>query len=163
MTRNLPAEVAAFLVAHGASTSNQIAAGIRARRAAIDEVLLSGPFVEAPTPEGANPRARHWTDAVGQSQAVLASPKGQTRAAAMLAVLSDGRKHTRADIFKASGQFFLTNNAAAELRAQGYDVRKEQQGRHVIIYWLEPKRASVAAHRATRAKARSAIAEGLAA
>jgi hypothetical protein len=170
MNRDLHAEVVGFLAEHGPSTSMQIAAGIRERRSAIDQVLLAGPFVEAPTPDGANPRARHWADAVVQSQDVQARPKGQGRAATMLAVLADGKEHTRADIFKASGKFFLTNNAAAELRSKGYDVRSREikRGEHgyftgLVVYWLVAKPASVAAYRATRAKARSAVAERFAA
>lgn len=44
------------------------------------------------------------------------------RADKMLAVLRDGRIHTRHDIWRAVGEFFLTNNAACELRARGLDV-----------------------------------------
>jgi len=53
----------------------------------------------------------------------------------MLAVLSDGRAHSRDDIFRACGRFMLTNNAASELRACGYDVRHELQDR-VHVYRL---------------------------
>lgn len=40
----------------------------------------------------------------------------------MLEVLRDGRDHSRQDIFDAHG-YMLTNNAAAELRARGYDIQ----------------------------------------
>lgn len=58
------------------------------------------------------------------------------RADKMLAVLQDGRKHTRHDIFRAAGEFFLTNNAASELRGRGVDVRHGKQD-GADVYWLE--------------------------
>lgn len=48
------------------------------------------------------------------------------RADKLLAVLSDGREHSRHDVFEAYG-FMLTNNAAAELRARGYDVQHRRK------------------------------------
>jgi hypothetical protein len=137
--RVLRDEVAGFLLEHGPSTSSQIAAGVRARRNSVDEELLAGPFVVAPTPEGANHRARHW---VGLPVASCRVPSGQGRAAAMLGVLRDGRKHSRVEIFKAAGRFFLTNNAASELRAKGYDVRHGRDG-GLDVYWLASPATSV--------------------
>jgi len=56
------------------------------------------------------------------------------RADKMLEVLRDGRPHTRRDLFERCG-FFLTNNAAAELRARGYDVRQSRaRVDGVIVY-----------------------------
>jgi hypothetical protein len=53
------------------------------------------------------------------------------RAARMLAALADGPK-TRADLFRHAGAFYLTNNAAAELRDAGYAVDHELvDGEHV--------------------------------
>lgn len=49
------------------------------------------------------------------------------RADKLFAVLRDGREHSRQDVFDAEG-FMLTNNAAAELRARGYDVRHRRRG-----------------------------------
>lgn len=43
------------------------------------------------------------------------------RADLLLSVLQDGREHSRADIVSKVG-FFLTNNAASELRARGIGV-----------------------------------------
>lgn len=60
------------------------------------------------------------------------------RAAKMLEVLRDGRPHSRRELFECCG-FFLTNNAAAELREQGYDVRQERRrvnGDNVYFYSL---------------------------
>ena len=48
------------------------------------------------------------------------------RADKMLSVLRDGKPHSRRDIFDRIG-FLLTNNAAAELRAQGHDVRQSRE------------------------------------
>lgn len=48
------------------------------------------------------------------------------RADKMLAVLLDGKPHSREDIFFRKG-FMLTNNAASELRAKGYDVEHWQE------------------------------------
>lgn len=149
------------MVAHGASTSAQIAAGVRARRSAVDEELLAGRFVEAPTPEGGNPRARYWIDPAVTSQGVLPRPKGQRgRAAAMLAVLSDGRLHSREEIFAKAGRFFLTNNAASQLRALGHDVRMERVSGTVYGYRLAGRPAAPSALRVRQAptKARSAVA-----
>jgi len=44
------------------------------------------------------------------------------RADKMLAVLQDGRSHSRHDIWRDAGEFFLTNNAASELRLRGLNV-----------------------------------------
>lgn len=51
-------------------------------------------------------------------------PVRLSRADRMLAVLKDGREHSREEILHRSpGGFFLTNNAASDLRRRGYDVR----------------------------------------
>lgn len=56
------------------------------------------------------------------------------RADRMLEVLRDGRPHTRRDLFDRCG-FFLTNNAAAELRARGYNVvQSRERVDGVVIY-----------------------------
>jgi biotin operon repressor len=49
------------------------------------------------------------------------------RADRMLSVLKDGRTYSRREIMERAG-WFMTNNAAAELRARGYQVehRKEK-------------------------------------
>jgi hypothetical protein len=44
------------------------------------------------------------------------------RADRLHAALADGKPHTRGDIFRAAGSFFLTNNAASELRSRGIEV-----------------------------------------
>lgn len=48
------------------------------------------------------------------------------RADKLLSVLQDGREHSRADVFQAYG-FMLTNNAASELRARGYEVEHRKK------------------------------------
>lgn len=54
----------------------------------------------------------------------MGGPDGSTvvnRADKLLAVLRDGREHSRHDVFESQG-FMLTNNAASELRARGFAV-----------------------------------------
>ena len=66
------------------------------------------------------------------------------RADRMLDVLRDGQRHSRRDLFERCG-FFLTNNAASELRAQGYDVeqtRERVNGDVVYFYRLRGSLAS---------------------
>jgi hypothetical protein len=46
----------------------------------------------------------------------------------MLAALSDGREHSRRELLEASGEFYLTNNASAELRARGFNVVHRRKG-----------------------------------
>lgn len=53
------------------------------------------------------------------------------RAAKMLSVLRDGQPHSREDIQTRVG-FFLTNNAASELRDQGFEVVRWNEGRRVF-------------------------------
>jgi hypothetical protein len=60
------------------------------------------------------------------------------RATRMFEVLRDGQRHSRRDLIERCG-FFLTNNAASELRAQGYDVeqtRERVNGDVVYFYRL---------------------------
>jgi hypothetical protein len=54
----------------------------------------------------------------------------------MLEVLRDGQRHSRRDLFERIG-YFLTNNAASELRAQGYDVEqtRENVNGDVVYYY----------------------------
>lgn len=55
------------------------------------------------------------------------------RAERMLFVLRDGKPHTRQDIQHRAG-YFLTNNAASELRRAGHAVR---QWRERGFYWYQ--------------------------
>lgn len=48
------------------------------------------------------------------------------RASLMLAALEGNHWRSRLDIFEHAGRFFLTNNAASELRALGYDVEERR-------------------------------------
>lgn len=57
------------------------------------------------------------------------------RADAMLQVLQDGRPHSRREIFDAAGGYFLTNNAASELRARGYII-EHTRTKSVDVYRL---------------------------
>ena len=51
------------------------------------------------------------------------------RADLLYACLRDGQPWTRRDIFEHTGQFFLVNNAAVELRERGLDVQWSRAGR----------------------------------
>lgn len=58
------------------------------------------------------------------------------RADKMLALLRDGQPHSRRELHEAGG-YYLTNNAAAELRGKGYDVRTKTSrvnGETVYLY-----------------------------
>lgn len=66
------------------------------------------------------------------------SGNGTNRAARMYQVLQDGRAHSRAELFEHGG-FYLTNNAAAELRAQGHAVEHTVEtvnGQRVDVYQI---------------------------
>ena len=62
------------------------------------------------------------------------------RAELLLSVLRDHRPHSRQDIFDRVG-YMLTNNAASELRACGYDIQHSRKGR-VDVYQLLPSQPS---------------------
>jgi hypothetical protein len=115
---SLPSQVLEFVGRHGASTAPEIALALRARRADVDLVLAEGPFQVTETPEGKHGNAKYWIS----SSVVLSRRGGKSRAARMLDVLRDGRWHSRTEIWTAAGGFFLTNNAAAELRREGRNI-----------------------------------------
>lgn len=117
MRETLATEVESFLRAHGASTANEIALGIRARRDDVDEVLTSEAFKRVPAPDGCSPHAHYFN----LSPFVRSPGKGKNRADLMLEVLSDGAVHSRQEIFESVG-FMLTNNAASELRDRGLNI-----------------------------------------
>jgi hypothetical protein len=54
----------------------------------------------------------------------------------MLAALEDGEWHERQEILSHSERFYLTNNAAAELRAKGYTIEHVKRGRDEDWYLL---------------------------
>lgn len=56
------------------------------------------------------------------------------RADRLLAVLKDGRPHSRREIQERAG-FFLTNNAASELRKQGHKIEQHREG-DLYLYTL---------------------------
>jgi hypothetical protein len=114
----LPEEIRAFLVANGPATSPEIALAVRARRTDVDRALAEGPFTRAGRPDGTSGRGKYWN----ASQLVRVPRGGKSREALMLDVLRDGRWHSRRDLWDAAGKFFLTNNAAAELRRKGHNV-----------------------------------------
>jgi hypothetical protein len=45
----------------------------------------------------------------------------------MLAALEEGNWLSRQDLFRHAGTFYLTNNAASELRALGYNVEQRRR------------------------------------
>jgi hypothetical protein len=110
----LRSEVVAFLQSNGAATRTEIALGVGARRADVDVLLVSGGFSRVDAPEGRSTRGKFWN----LSEAVPARRGGKSCAERMLDVLRDGKWHSRTEIFVAAGGFFLTNNAASELRTK---------------------------------------------
>lgn len=131
MRETLTVEVEDFLRWNGPSTATQIAVGIRARRDDVDEVLKSDPFKRVSAPSGCSPKAA-WFNL---SYLVPARPtRVVSRADRMLEVLQDGRPHSREEIFERVG-FMLTNNAASELREQGYEVEHRVE-RRIHTYQL---------------------------
>jgi len=133
MRATLDDEIHGFLTAHGPSTAPEIAIGVRARRDEVDEVLAGDGYARVPAPAGGSPRAAYFIS----SQPVLSSRRGKkNRAALLLEVLSDGREHSRREIFEQAGGFFLINNAASELRRAGYDVRQRVMRKGVYVYWI---------------------------
>ena len=140
--RDLAAEVAAYLEAHGPARSGMVAAGIRARRIHVIQTLHAGPFEKTSRPEGGDPRATYWRNATIRSRAVPRAQRRINRADRMLAVLRDGRKHSREEILAlAGGPFFLTNNAASDLRKKGHNVRYAVEG-GLHVYWLQREEAA---------------------
>lgn len=59
------------------------------------------------------------------------------RADLLYACLRDGAPWTRRDIYEHTGEFFLTNNAAAELRKRGIEVLHTRAGR-LDVYQIGP-------------------------
>lgn len=125
-------EIREFLLEHGPARAKEVAFAIRARRDDVDAVLAGAGFLVTERPAGANSRARYFD----VSHRVPGGRGGKSRADAMLAVLRDGRIHSRDEIFQLAGRFFLTNNAASELRSRGFDVCHGRQGR-LDVYWLK--------------------------
>lgn len=132
MRETLHSEIEEFLRVHGASTVSAIRMGVRARRADVDEVLTGSVFRRVPAPDGCSPRAAYFN----LSYLVPARPATQeNRADRMLHALRDGRVRSRQEIFEAAGGFFLTNNAASELRKRGYEIEQRRE-RGVYVYQL---------------------------
>lgn len=73
-----------------------------------------------------------------------------SRADLLYEALKDGHRKSRHEIFRDAGAYFMTNNAAAELRAQlapaGLDVRHTRVGR-TDCYELVPLRRTGGVHR----------------
>lgn len=115
--RDLRAEVHAWLLEHGPAQAKTIAVGVRARKAEVAAVLAQDGFSQAERPGGTHPQSEWWI----ASRRVPRVTEG-SRAARLLSILSDGEWHSRGDILVRAGRSFLTNNAAAELRAAGHDV-----------------------------------------
>jgi len=131
MRETLGAEVESFLRVHGASTATEIALGIRARRDDVDEILAADTFKRVPAPDGCSPRAAYYI----LSYLVPVRDRAQvSRADRMLSVLSDRQPHSRQEIFEREG-FFLTNNAASELRKRGYEISQTRE-RGIYVYQL---------------------------
>lgn len=70
---------------------------------------------------------------------VLRGGTTMNRADLLYSCLRDGNQWTRRDIYEHTGEFFLTNNAASELRKvlrpRGLTVLHTRQGRQ-DVYWI---------------------------
>lgn len=121
MTRDLDAEIRTFLLEHGSSTVEEIALGVRVRRADVAAVLVQGDFSRSSRRIGTNPRSITW----GASRPVLRSESGTDRGPSqcsrVLDVLRDGRPHTVAEIHRLAG-FSRLNSRVAELRERGHVI-----------------------------------------
>ena len=132
MRGTLASEVEDFLRVHGASTTTEISLGVRARRDDVGETLKGDAFKRVAPPDGCSPRASYFN----LSYLVPVRPATVlSRADRMLNVLRDGRVHSRHEIFESAGGFFLTNNAASELRKRGYEISQRRE-RGVYVYQL---------------------------
>jgi hypothetical protein len=101
----------------------------------VDAILAGDGFRRVQRPPGQS-RGSARATYFGVSRRVL------SRAELMLRVLRDGKRHSREEILRAAGSFFMTNNAAAELRKQGYNIRHAREG-YLDVYWLERPDATV--------------------
>jgi hypothetical protein len=123
----LRSEISRFLEATGASTATSIAYGVNARRADVDRVLAGPGFARVEPPDGCRTNGRYFN----LSRLVPGVARRASRAAVMLEILADGQSHSRAEVVDAliaAGASLFTNNAAAELRAQGYDIVTDRSG-----------------------------------
>lgn len=123
MRATLRQEVVEHLTAHGPLTASALAIGVRARRDDVDEVLAGGGFTRVPHPEGASPRAVYFdvSEHVPRTRTMASR-----RADLLLEILRDGRSHSRDEIWRLTEAFFLTNNAASELRRRGHQIVYER-------------------------------------
>lgn len=135
MSRDLQAEVTAFLAEHGPARAKEIAAGIRARLAEVMAVLDQDGFSQAERPAGAHPHSVYW---------VASRRFPQSRSGLLLSILQDGEWHTRAMIFERAGRSFLTNNAAAELRAAGHVIEYSAKAGYRLVSLEAPEGCPVA-------------------
>lgn len=135
--RPLRDDVAAFIGRNGPSTTEEVAIGIRARRADVASVLAGQGFYRCSTPEGKNPRAVFFN----VSRHV---PRAQRRNDCdyLHAILSDGREHSLDEILARSqrerGHGFTVHSRAAELRKKrGLTIvqRSERRDGRVLSFY----------------------------
>ena len=127
MRPSIRAEISRYLEEHGPATSPMIRQAICARRADVDRVLAGPGFARVEAPEGCRTNGHYFN----LSRLVPGAARRISRAAVMLEILSDGEPHSRAEVIDAliaAGASLFTNNAAAELRAQGYDIVTDRSG-----------------------------------
>lgn len=130
MTRDLHAEVTAFLSVHGAARAREIAAALRARLAKVMVVLAQEGFSQAERPVGAHPHSVYW---------VASRRFPQSRSGLLLSILQDGEWHAREAILARAGRSFLTNNAAYELRRAGYGVEYSAKAGYRLVSLAAPE------------------------
>lgn len=142
MRATLPQEVKEHLLAAGPKTASEIALGVRARRDDVDEVLAGGGFMRVAHPDGASPRGVYF----GVSERVpRARSAASRRADLLLDILCDGRRHSRHEIWSLTEEYFLTNNAASELRRRGHTVVYERADDSYRLIRMQEPTGGVAA------------------
>jgi hypothetical protein len=108
---NLADRIVAYLAEHPWAHCDEIARGLRTRTEGVRMVLKTDARI---TDRKGSPRGREYALVTAQERSGRIA--GSNRASRLYRVLRDRKAHTRREIFDREG-FLLTNNAAAELRA----------------------------------------------
>jgi hypothetical protein len=137
MTRDLPAEIRAFLQATEEATALQIARGVEAR---MDDVLTVIHQDARISPPRKGERGRLYYRAVRvprRSQRPTGTfPTPGSHCAKLLAALSDGKPHDHRELY---GLGIMVHSRIADLRAHGYEVAQwsaRENGERLYCYQI---------------------------
>ena len=125
-SRFLLDEIRAWLAEHGPHTAAEIAAGIRARRDAVDDWLRTSAFVTSERPVGANPRAIYWQSSQAVPRRQAGTPTHKER---VLMLLSDGRPHRSSEGYRLG---VMLHSRVADLRRDGHLIECWNEGRDYV-------------------------------